>query len=194
MTKTTASLAEQRQAINSGHIYNALSKELKALRKRAKALCHEYNHTHPDNKGKRQQTLSKLLAKANKPIIESNFQCDYGDNIFIGKQFYANHNCTILDAAKVTIADNVMLGPNVTIATSGHPLEATSRQQGLEKSAPITIEDNVWIGANCCILGGVTIGKNSVVAAGSVVTKDVHQNCLVAGVPAKLLKKINNDQ
>ena len=186
-------LDEQRKQIDSGDNYNALSKELRTIRKRAKALCYEYNHTHPDQKGKKQQILSKLLGCSPKATIESNFHCDYGDNIFLGKNFYANHDCTILDAAKVTIGDNVMLGPKVTIASSGHPLNASLRIQGYENAAAITIANNVWIGANCCILGGVTIGENAVIAAGAVVTTNIPENTLAGGVPAKIIKTINQD-
>lgn len=180
-----------REQVNSGENHNALNKELRTLRKRAKALCFEYNHTHPDQKGKKQQILSKLLAKSPKAMIESNFYCDYGDNIFLGVNFYANHDCTILDAAKITIGDNVMLGPKVTIASAGHPLNAELRAQGFENAAAIDIKDNVWIGANCCILGGVTIGKNAVIAAGAVVTKSIPDNALAAGIPAKVIKHID---
>ena len=182
-----------REKINAGENYNALSKELRTLRKRAKALCFEYNQTHPDQKGKKQQTLSKLLAKSPKATIESNFHCDYGDNISLGANFYANHDCTLLDAAKITIGDNVMLGPKVTIATSGHPLDAALRIQGYEHAAAIELKDNVWVGANCCILGGVTIGENAVIAAGAVVTSDIPNNTLAAGIPAKVIKVIDQE-
>ncbi len=180
-----------REKINSGANYDALSKELRDLRKRAKALCFEYNQTHPDQKGKKQQILSKLLARSPKAIIESNFHCDYGDNIFLGNNFYANHDCTILDAAKVTIGDNVMLGPKVTITSSGHPLNAALRTKGYEHAAAIELKDNVWVGANCCILGGVTIGENAVIAAGAVVTSNIPENTLAAGIPAKVIKVID---
>lgn len=183
--------SDLRAQIDSGENYNALSKELRILRKRAKALCFEYNHTHPDQKGKKQQILSKLLAQSPKATIESGFNCDYGDNITLGVNFYANHDCTILDAAKITIGDNVMLGPKVTIASAGHPLNAALRSEGLENAAAINIKDNVWIGANCCILGGVTIGNNAVIAAGAVVTKDIPENALAVGIPAKVTKIID---
>lgn len=183
-------LKDQRSLIFSGKPYNPLTKELSNLRKRAKALCYEYNQSHPDQKGKKQQILSKLFNVSQKPYIEPDFYCDYGDNISLGRNFYANHHCTILDAAKVTIGDNVLLGPNVTITTAGHPLEPSQRKQGLEQAAAITIGDNVWIGAGATILAGVIIADNSVVAAGAIVTENVAADSLVAGVPAKFVRNI----
>jgi len=178
----------------SGEIYNALDSELANERKRAKALCFEYNQLHPDQKGKRQQKLSSLLAKAVKPTIEPMFQCDYGYNIQLGANFYANHNCTILDGAPVTIGDNVMLGPGVTISTTTHPLSAASRNQGLTEAKPVTIGNNVWIGMGAQILPGVNIGDNAVIAAGAVVTTDIAINSLAVGVPATVIRKIESTE
>ncbi len=178
----------------SGEIYNALDSELANERKRAKALCFEYNQLHPDQKGKRQQKLSSLLAKAVKPTIEPMFQCDYGYNIQVGANFYANHNCTILDGAPVTIGDNVMLGPGVTISTTTHPLSAAARNQGQTEAKPVTIGDNVWIGMGAQILPGVNIGDNAVIAAGAVVTADIAINSLAVGVPATVIRRIESTE
>lgn len=182
---------DQMQKMLSGQDYDPLCPQLSNQRKRAKALCFEYNHCHPDQKGKRQQILSKLFNSSKKAIIEPNFYCDYGYNIDLGSNFYANHNCTILDSAKVSIGDNVMLGPGVTLATASHPLQPEERLLDLGKALPITIENNVWIGMGAQILPGVTIGKDSVVAAGAVVAKDVPPATLVAGVPAKVIRALN---
>lgn len=118
------------------------------------------------------------------------FYCDYGFNISLGKNFYANHNLVILDANKVEFGDNVFIGPNCGFYTAGHPLDYVSRNKGLEYAKPIKIGNNVWIGGNVCVLPGVTIGDNVVIGAGSVVRKDIPANCLVAGNPGKIIKKI----
>lgn len=183
-------MISEKQKMLSGLPFNALDPELVKERKRAKALCFEYNQLHPDQKGMRQQKLSKLLGQGFKPTIKPNFQCDYGYNIQLGENVYINHNGTILDAAPVTIGNNVMIGPNVVISTATHPLLASERKKGTTEAAAITIAQDVWIGMGATILPGVTIDEGAVIAAGSVVTKDVAKQTLVAGVPAKVLKKI----
>ncbi|EPJ44781.1 MAG: maa protein [Osedax symbiont Rs1] len=183
-------MKNDQQKMLDGEAYNPLCKELRKQRSRAKALCFEYNRAHPDQKGKKQQILSKLLNSVNKAVIEANFYCDYGYNITLGSNFYANHNCTILDPAPVVIGNNVMFGPNVNLSTATHPLNAEERATGSETAQPIYIEDNVWIGMGVQILAGVTIGKNSVIAAGAVVNKSIPSNSLAAGVPAKVIKNL----
>jgi len=181
---------DEMQKMLAGQLYNPLCSTLSNQRKRAKALCYEYNQSHPDQKGKKQEILSKLFNRSFKPYIEPNFYCDYGYNISLGKNFYANHNCTILDAAPVFIGDDVMFGPGVSLSTATHPLQADIRAQALETAHAIHIGDNVWVGMGAQILPGVTIGKNSVIAAGAVVTCDIPENVLAMGVPAKVIRKI----
>ena len=123
--------------------------------------------------------------------IRSPFYCDYGYNISIGENFYANVNLVVLDGGKVSFGDNVFVAPNVGIYTAGHPLDVEQRNQGLEYAYPVTVGNNVWIGAGVNILPGVTIGDNSVIAAGSVDTKDVPPDCVVAGNPAVVKKRLN---
>ena len=123
-------------------------------------------------------------------LIEQPFNCDYGYNIRIGENFYANVGCTILDVAPVTIGDNVMLAPNVNIYTAGHPLDAEIRNSGLEYAYPVNIGNNVWIGGNVTIVPGVTIGANTVIGAGSVVTKDIPANVVAVGNPCRVVRKI----
>ena len=126
------------------------------------------------------------------PPIHANFG---GKNVFIGKEFYANFNLTLVDDGKITIGDNVMIGPNVTIATPLHPLEAEKRlEKKNQRNLPVTIGNNVWIASNAVILPNVTIGDNAVIAAGAVVTKDVPPNVMVAGVPAKIVKELNKEE
>jgi maltose O-acetyltransferase len=125
-------------------------------------------------------------------FIEPPFHCDYGCNIEIGENFYANYNLVILDCAKVTIGDNVLIGPNVGIYTAGHPLHFELRKEELEFASPITIEDNVWIGGNVVLNPGVTIGRNSVIGSGSVVTKDTLANVVAAGNPCRVIREITD--
>ena len=121
------------------------------------------------------------------------FSCDNGKNIHVGKNFLANYNVTILDIAPVTIGDYVMIGPNTLITTVNHPLSPRKRRGHIGQAKPVSIGRDVWIGGNCTILPGVTIGNNVVIAAGAVVTKDVPDNCVVGGVPAKMIREINDD-
>lgn len=121
------------------------------------------------------------------------FLCDNGKNIHVGDQFLANYNVTILDIMPVHIGDYVMIGPNTLISTVNHPLSLKGRREHLGIGKPVTIGNDVWIGGNCTILPGVTIGNNVVVAAGAVVTKNVPDNCIVAGVPAKVIRELEND-
>lgn len=138
-----------------------------------------------------QETIIKRLfgSVGIHPSIEHNFHCDLGENIYVGDNFYAGYNCTILDIAEVRIGDNCMLGPNVGIYTAGHFIEPKDRYKS-GYAIPITIGNDVWVGGSCVILPGITIGDNSIVAAGSVVTKDVPANTIVAGNPAKVIKNI----
>lgn len=108
----------------------------------------------------------------------------------VGKNFYTNHNCTILDGAKVTFGDNVFIAPNCVISTAGHAIDAEQRAKGLEFALPINVGDNVWIGANVSVLPGVTIGSNTIIGAGSVVNKDISEGVIAAGIPCKVIRKI----
>ena len=127
------------------------------------------------------------------PWTGPGFHCDHGLNIHVGDRFLANYNVTILDIAPVRMGNDVMIGPGTCIITVNHPLSPKGRRNHLGIAKPVTIGNDVWIGANCTILPGVTIGNNVVVAAGAVVTKDVPDNCVVGGVPARIIKEIVND-
>ena len=141
----------------------------------------------------RHNLLRELLGQTKENFyFEPPFRCDYGYNIEIGNNFYSNYNLTILDCAKVKIGDNVLIAPNVSLFTAGHPIHHEPRNQEYEYALPITIGNNVWIGAGSTILAGVTIGDNAVIAAGAVVTKDVAPNTVVGGVPAQFIKNIND--
>lgn len=134
--------------------------------------------------------VEELLGKSEKAFINPPFYCDYGKHIEVGKNFFANYNCTIIDVAKVTIGDNCQMAPNVAIYTAGHPVHPDSRNSLYEYGAEVTIGDNVWIGGNSVILPGVHIGSNTVIGAGSVVTKDIPDWVVAGGNPCKVIRKI----
>ena len=139
------------------------------------------------------QAVDALLPHVDNAYLEPPFYCDYGYNIKAGKNFYTNFNCTILDVAPVTIGDNVMFAPNVQIYTATHPLDVKSRvEEGVEFGTAITIGNNVWLGGGVIVCPGVTISDNSVIGAGSVVTKDIPANVVAAGNPCKVIKTIEN--
>lgn len=134
--------------------------------------------------------VTKLLGKSHNPFVNPPFYCDYGSNIYVGKDFFANYNCCIIDVAKVTIGDSCMLAPNVSIYTAGHPVHPASRNSGFEFGLEVTIGDNVWIGGSTVILPGVHIGSNTVIGAGSVVTKDIPDWVIAVGNPCKVVRSI----
>ncbi|MHB0880823.1 sugar O-acetyltransferase [Paenibacillus sp. SEL1] len=160
----------------------------------AKSLCHEYNQLHPRNIEERETLIKTLLGKTtDRFLIEQPFVCDYGYNIEIGENFYSNHNTIMLDGAKVVFGDHVFIAPNCGFYTAGHPLDVEQRNEGLEIAFPITVGNNVWIGGNVSVLPGVTIGDNSIIGAGSVVTKDIPSGVIAAGNPCKVIRKITED-
>lgn len=133
------------------------------------------------------------MGQSENAFINPPFFCDYGSHIEVGKNFYANYNCTILDVAKVKIGDNCLLAPNVAIYTAGHPIHPLTRNSGYEYGKEITIGDNVWIGGSAVICPGVKIGNNVVIGAGSVVTKDIPDWCIAAGNPCKVIRAITEN-
>lgn len=137
--------------------------------------------------------VKELLGKSENAFINPPFYCDYGTHIEVGKNFFANYNCTIIDVAKVKIGDNCQLAPNVAIYTAGHPIHPVSRNSGYEYGVEVTIGDNVWIGGNTVVVPGVHIGSNSVIGAGSVVTKDIPEWVIAAGNPCRVLKEITEE-
>ena len=152
-----------------------------------------FNSLAEDDLEKQHKVLSEILGSVGEKVwIAKRFCFDYGKNIFIGNNFTANFNLTILDI-NVHIGDNVMIGPNTTISTVGHPLSPKKRRQHLGQASEIRIGNDVWLGANVTVLPGVTIGNNVVVGAGAVVTKDIPDNSLAVGVPARVVKEIEND-
>lgn len=140
-----------------------------------------------------QEIVKELFGKSEDAFLNPPFYCDYGKNIEVGKNFFANYNCTILDVAKVKIGDNCQIAPNVSIYTAGHPIHPVSRNSGYEYGKEVVIGDNVWLGGNTVICPGVHIGDNVVIGAGSVVTKDIPDWCIAAGNPCKVIRKISDE-
>ncbi len=182
----------EKEKMLRGEIYDAnYDEELIQDRLRCKELCRDYNDLRPSELAARAELLKKIIGSvAGELLIEQPFYCDYGYNIRVGKNFYANFNMVILDEAKVTFGDNVFIAPNCGFYTAGHPLEATERNKGLEYARPITVGNDVWIGGNVCVMPGVTIGDNCVIGAGSVVVKDIPSNSVAVGNPCRVIKTL----
>ena len=187
-------MKSEKEKMISGKPYKAFGDELLAERQYAKEMIFDFNSLRPNQIDERNEILKRLLGKTkDKYFIEPPFRCDYGDNIEIGENFYSNYNLIILDCAPVKIGDNVLIGPNVSIYTAGHPLHYEIRNKEYEYAFPIIIGDNVWIGGNVVINPGVSIGENSVIGSGSVVTKDIPNNVIAIGNPCKVLRVITDD-
>ena len=184
-------LTEQEKC-EAGYLYNPNSTtEMAAWRFKVQDAMGEYNKLKVSAVKKRRDFLAKIFGKIGKKCnILPPFHCDYGLHVEVGENFFANYNFTILDGNYVRIGDNVWIAPNVGIYAAGHPLDVDDRIAGWEYAYPVEIGDNVWIGGHVAIIGGVKIGKNAVVAAGSVVIRDVPANTLVAGNPARVVRKL----
>lgn len=181
-------MKSEKEKMLAGELYRPIDEELEREHLRARQILAEFNRSLGEN---RSDLLKPLFGKSGENLcIKPSFNCDYGSNIHVGDNFFANYDCIILDVCKVTIGDNCMLAPRVCIYTATHPLDAETRNSGLEYGKPVTIGDNVWLGGNAVITPGVTIGNNVVVAAGAVVVKDVPDNVVVGGNPAKIIKRI----
>ena len=174
--------------------YKAWMDGLEEERMLCREKIYEYNHLHPREHQKLPEMMRELLGKTGETVnIVPPFHCDYGYNIEVGENFFANYNFLVLDVGKVLIGDNVQVAPNVAIYTAGHPLHAEMRNTGYEYGINVTIGDNVWIGGNTVILPGVTIGDNVVIGAGSVVGKDVPANMIAVGNPLRIIREITEE-
>ena len=161
--------------------------------KRTRKILHRLNTVDPSDFDEIGRLVKELFGKSDKAFVNPPFYCDYGFHIETGKNFFANYNCTIIDVARVTIGDNCQFTPNVSIYTAGHPVHPDSRNSLYEYGIGVSIGDNVWIGGSTVILPGVHIGSNTVIGAGSVVTKDIPDWVVAAGNPCKVIRKITEE-
>lgn len=185
----------EKEKMQKGLLYDAnYDKELIEERLKCKTLCFRYNNLSPDKTDERRDIITRIMGKTGSNfLIEQPFICDYGYNIEIGENFYANHNLVILDPGKVTFGDNVFIGPGCSFYTPQHPLDVETRNKGLEYAFDIRVGNNVWFGGNVVVLPNVSIGDNVVIGAGSVVTKSVPSNVIAAGNPCKVIREITDD-
>ena len=184
----------QYEMMVNGRLYVNSDSELREMRKKAQQLCHEFNMLPETEKDSRMALIRELFAYAGSGCnIHTRFRCDYGSNIRVGDNFFANYDCIFLDVAPITIGDNVMFGPRVSLYTALHPTDPLVRNEGLEYGLPISIGDNVWFGGSVVVNPGVSIGSNSIIGSGSVVTKDIPDNVIAVGNPCRVLREITEE-
>ncbi|GIP23106.1 sugar O-acetyltransferase [Paenibacillus sp. J22TS3] len=184
-------IEEIKKMINSGDLYDDAGKDVSALRAHAISECRKYNHKVNANNEYDMSILKELFAEVGENVyIESNFRCEFGFNISIGNDVYINHDMIILDCNEVKIGNDVFIGPRAGLYGANHAEDPFERADKGVYSAPIILEDNVWLGGDVKITQGVTIGKNSIIGAGSVVTKDIPPNSIAAGVPCKVIRPV----
>lgn len=182
----------EKEKAAAGFLYNAnYDPELVEEIARCNDLCHEFNAIKPSNRAAQAELLKRIFGRMGENVIVNTpFWCDYGYNTTVGDYFFANHNCQLLDGAKITFGDHVFIAPNCLFTTAEHALDVQQRNEGLEVALPITVGNDVWIGAGTTVLGGVTIGDGAVIGAGSVVTKDIPPHVIAVGVPCRVLRPI----
>lgn len=182
------------EKLKAGLDYCFFDDEIWKMKEAALIKCQKFNSIEPTDLEAQEKAIKDLFGSTGRHVyVQPNFNCDCGKNIHVGEDFLTNYNVTILDVAPVHIGDYCMIGPNTMITTVNHPLSPKGRRNHIGQTKPVKIGNDVWIGGNVTILPGVTIGNNVVIAAGAVVTKDVPDNCVAGGVPAKVIKEIEND-
>ena len=187
-------MKSEKELMLSGELYKALDDELFKDSMRARRLTRLFNNSNEEDLEYRTDLLKQLFKSVGENIyIEPTFRCDYGSNISIGDNFFANYDCIILDVCDVNIGNNAFFAPRVCIFTASHPIDADVRNELLEFGKPVTIGNSVWIGGNTVINPGVTIGNNVVIGSGSVVTKDIPDNVIAVGNPCRVLREITEE-
>lgn len=175
-----------------GEVYDAAYPRFAELLKRTRVILWEYNSRCPEDTSRLDKIIRDLLGSCGEKVtVIPPFRCDFGFNIHVGENFFANFNFTVLDEAEVRIGDNVFIGPDTSIYTACHPLDPQERNKGVEWAEPVTIGNNVWIGGGTRILPGMTIGDNTTIGAGSVVTKDIPSSCVAVGNPCRVIRRLD---
>lgn len=186
-------MKSEKEKMLNGELYNAADPVLRQERSNARRLTSEFNQTSEKDDHKRIGLLKELFGSTGDEVyVEPTFRCDYGYNIHVGENFYANFDCVFLDVCEIRVGDNCLIGPGVHIYTATHPLNPSERISGAESGIPVTIGHNVWIGGRAVINPGVHIGDNAVIASGAVVTKDVLTGAIVGGNPARIIKQLED--
>ncbi|MCO7126452.1 sugar O-acetyltransferase [Sporolactobacillus shoreicorticis] len=182
---------DHKEKMFRGDLYDPSDEELLKQQQKWNELLYDFNQTWPSETAERENLLKALLAECGEACyVEPPLRANWGSNTHFGNAVYANFNLTLVDDAPIYVGNDVMFGPNVTIATAGHPINPNLRRRKMQFNLPVTIRNNVWIGAQSVVLPGVTIGENSVIGAGSVVTKDIPDNVVAIGNPCKVLREI----
>ncbi|MFM2657270.1 sugar O-acetyltransferase [Vibrio owensii] len=182
---------DKKTMLHSQKVYFCNDEELAVMQTECLEILYDYNHTRPSESEKRGEILGRLLASVGENCyIEPPLRANWGCHTYLGDNVYANFNLTLVDDTYIYIGNSVMIGPNVTIATAGHPIDPDLRRDVAQFNMPVRIGDNVWIGANSVVLPGVTIGENSVIGAGSIVTKDIPANVVAVGNPCRVLREV----
>lgn len=181
-----------KERMHSQKVYFCDDEDLVREQEQCLEILYDFNHTRPSEKEKRQEILKSLVAELGENCyIEPPLHTNWGRHTHFGNNVYANFNLTLVDDTDIFIGDSVMIGPNVTIATAGHPIDPELRKKVAQYNIPVRIENNVWIGAGAVVLPGVSIGENTVIGAGSIVTKDIPANVVAVGNPCRVLREIN---
>ena len=182
----------QRQRMLAGQLYQANDPELNAARRRARALLARFNNADPEAFAERRAVLDELFGSVGSgALVNPSLRCDYGFNITLGRNVFFNFDCVLLDCNRIDIGDDVQLAPGVHIYTATHPLDAAARRAGAEFALPVRIGSGVWLGGRAVVCPGVTIGDNTVVGAGSVVTKDLPAHVLAVGNPCRVVRSLD---
>lgn len=184
---------ESKKRMQEGRLYLPEDEEIMHQQMLCLEKLYDYNATRPSEYEKREELLKEMFAEIGEDCyIEPPFHANWaGKHVHFGSNVYANFNLTLVDDTDIYVGDKVMFGPNVTVATAGHPIDPELRYQAMQYNIPVHIGENVWIGANAVVLPGITIGDNSVIGAGSVVTKDIPPNVVAVGNPCRVLREIS---
>jgi len=184
-------MESEKEKMLAGELYIANDPELNAGHLRAQAILSQFNTSSADDEGNRRAFLTELFHRFGEAtVVKPVFRCDYGFNISLGDRTFVNYECVFLDCNLITIGDDVQIAPGVHIYTATHPTDAQTRRSGLEYALPVLIEDGVWLGGGSIVCPGVTIAENTVVGAGSVVTRDLPGNVVAAGNPCRVIRNL----